>query len=397
MNIKKIRHWGITLTFIIGCLNAVGCRENVKKEKSVVLWAQGSGKYNNYRIPSVVVTPKGTVLAFCEAREAGDTGDIDILLKRSSDNGKTWSDEIVVWSDSTNTCGNPCPVVDKETGRIWLFTSWNDGEDDETEIIHKTGKSARLPYSCYSDDDGLTWSVHVDMSETCRDTSWGWYATGPGIGIQVQNGAYKGRLIIPANHSYDDPNGNIRKGPFGYGAHVLFSDDHGKTWQMSEPIKPGCNESQIVELSDGSLLMNMRSYNEKYSRALSYSKDGGKTWSKIEHDYQLVESKCQASILNFGQNNGKTIHLFSNPAVSVGRTAMTVKTSFDDCESWSNSKMIYAGPSAYSCLVKLPNEKVGLFFEAGEKRPYEKLVFVAFNPKELFNEGTLLENNSLKK
>jgi len=88
---------------------------------SQVLWQQGTGKYNNYRIPSVIVTKKGTLLAFCEGREAGDTGDIDILLKRSEDNGKTWSGEMVVWNDGRNTCGNPCPVIDEETGRIWLF------------------------------------------------------------------------------------------------------------------------------------------------------------------------------------------------------------------------------------------------------------------------------------
>lgn len=356
-----------------------------------VLWQQGTGKYNNYRIPSIIVTQKGTLLAFCEGREAGDSGNIDLLLKRSEDNGKTWSNEQVVWDDGTNTCGNPCPVVDKETGRIWLFATWNNGEDQEGEIIHKTATSPRLPYVCYSDDDGFTWSEPDPLPETCRDASWGWYATGPGIGIQIKKGSHKGRLVIPANHSYDDPQGTVRNGPFGYGSHVLYSDDNGKTWSRSEAIKPGCNESQVTELSEGTLVMNMRSYNNQYSRAISFSKDGGKSWSKIEHDVQLVESKCQASILYFGQFDGKQMHLFSNPAVPVGRTALAVKTSFDDCESWSNAKLIYAGPSAYSCLAKLPNGQVGLFFEAGEKRPYAKMVFVSFKIEELFTPGTILE------
>src|SRR5690554_1981921 len=362
-----------------------------KAQDMQVLWQQKTGKYNNYRIPSVIATPKGTLLAFCEGREAGDTGDIDILMKRSVDNGKTWSAEQVVWDDDNNTCGNPCPVVDEETGRIWLILTWNNGEDDETEIIHKTGISPRVPYMCYSDDDGLTWSEPEPMPESCRDSSWGWYATGPGIGIQKKIGTHKGRLLIPANHSYDDPNGTVRNGPYGYGAHVLYSDDNGMTWHRSESIIPGCNESQITELTDGTLLMNMRSYNNQYSRAVALSKDGDETWSDIEHDHQLTESKCQASLLSYGKFKKDHLHLFANPAVPVGRTGMSIKISTNDCENWSNSKLVYPGPSAYSSLVKLSNGKIGLFFEAGIQGPYENLVFVTLKPKELFSKGIVIE------
>jgi sialidase-1 len=375
-----------TLIFILMINPELTLAQTVSK----VLWQQGTGKYNNYRIPSIMATQQGTLLAFCEGREAGDTGDIDILLKRSEDNGKTWSEEMVVWDDGLNTCGNPCPVVDEETGRIWLFLTWNNGKDHERDIINKRSQDTRWPYLCYSDDDGKTWS-EPEKIPGLKNASWGWYATGPGIGIQLKRGHYKGRLVIPANHSYDDPEGNIHNGPYGFGSHVLFSEDNGETWKMSEPIRPGCNESQVAELSDGTLVMNMRSYNNQYSRAVAFSKDGGKSWSEIEHDFQLVESKCQASLLNFGEYKKENLYLFSNPAVPVGRTAMTIKTSFDNCDSWSNSKLVYAGPSAYSCLVKLPNDKVGLFFEVGEKRPYEKMVFVSFKIKELFTPGTILE------
>ena len=379
--------FALTLIFLLN--SCVEKKQNIEKS---TLWQQGMGKYNNYRIPSLIVTQKGTLLAFCEGREGGDSGNIDLLLKRSKDNGKSWSDKQVVWNDGTNTCGNPCPVVDEETGRIWLFLTWNLGEDHENEIIHKTSKYPRIPYLCYSDDDGETWSTPVNMSETCCDTSWGWYATGPGFGIQIKNGPHKGRLVIPANHSYDDPEGTIRNGPYGYGAHVLYSDDHGKTWIRSESIKPGCNESQVTELSDGTLEMNMRSYNGKYCRAISFSKDGGETWSEIEYDYQLVESRCQASIINYEQLNEKQIHLFLNPAVPVGRNHLTLKASFDDCKSWSNDKLIYEGQAAYSCLTKLPDGKIGMFFEAGKKSAYEKMVFVSFEPNQLFLPETLLKS-----
>jgi len=373
------------------CFCGYSCKRQTTRIQKTVLWQEGKGKHNNYRIPSLVVTTKGTILAFCEGREDGDAGDINLLLRRSEDNGITWSNEQVVWDDANNSCGNPCPVVDKQTGRIWLFLCWNNGDDIETAIIHKTSVFPRLPYLCYSDDDGLTWSTPVNMAETCRDTTWGWYATGPGFGIQLKNGKYAGRLVIPANHSYDDPQGIIRNGPYSYGAHVLFSDDHGESWKMSEPIRPGCNESQVVELSDGTLVMNMRSYNEKYCRAISYSKDGGTSWSEVMHDPQLAESQCQASILDYGEYKGKQMHLFLNPAVPVGRTNLTLKASFDDCKSWGNAKLICPGHAAYSCLAKLSDGKIGMFFETGKKRAYEEMVFIAFNPEELFTAGSLLQ------
>ena len=378
---------------LVLCLTVISIMAPGQKVVDRILWKQGTGQYRNYRIPSVIVTAKGTVLAFCEGREAGDTGDIDILLKRSADNGKTWSAETLVWNDGTNTCGNPCPVVDVETGRIWLFLTWNNGKDPENKIINKTSIDTRRPFLCYSDDDGLNWSKPADMSATLKDPSWGWYATGPGVGIQVQKGKYKGWLVIPANNSYDDPEGKIRNGPFSYGSHVLFSEDHGKTWKMGPLIKPGCNESQVTELSDGTLLMNMRSYNGKYCRAVSLSADGGQSWSEIRHDLQLTESVCQASILNFGLYKGRQVHLFSNPAVPSGRTHMTLKTSFDDCKSWSNSRLIHAGPAAYSCLTRLKNGQIGLFFECGSKNAYETLRFVSFPAGEIFKSGTLLPTN----
>ncbi|MCK5685711.1 exo-alpha-sialidase [bacterium] len=370
------------LLLIMTGFNAVSAQNIFSR----ILWEQGTGDYSNYRIPSLIVTQKGTVLAFCEGREAGDAGDINLLVKRSGNNGKTWSSEQIVWDDAQNTCGNPCPVVDEETGRIYLFMTWNLGSDHEQEIIHKKSEDTRHVYVCYSDDDGNTWSQPEDLTETCKDPSWGWYATGPGIGIQVKTGKFKGRLIIPANHSYDDANGKIREGPYGYGSHVIISDDHGETWRKSKPIRPGCNESQIVELADGTLMMNMRSYNEKYCRASAISNDGGETWSEIKDELQLVESKCQASLLNYGEFKGKNMYLFSNPAVPVGRTHITIKASFDDCKTWTNSKLIFPGPSAYSCMTKLPNGHIGLFYEGGNKKRYEKMTFLSLPPEVLFSD-----------
>ncbi|WP_167616688.1 sialidase family protein [Maribellus sediminis] len=370
---------------LLSVLALSACSKNTDHTETI-LWKTGEGSYGGYRIPSAVCTTKGTLLAFAEGRNnGGDTGDIDLVMKRSTDNGITWSEEFVIWNDSLNTCGNPCPVVDAETGRIWLWMTWNDGSDHETEIIFKTSKSPRVPFLCYSDDDGLSWSEPVDMSSSCKNPEWGWYATGPGFAIQQHNSKYKGNLVIPANHSYDDPEGSLRNGPFSYGAHVIISKDHGKTWQISSPIMPGCNESQVTELEDGTLLMNMRSYNNKYSRAISTSDDGGENWSPITHDYQLVESKCQASILHYGDYLEKSFHLFSNPAVPVGRSHMTIKVSSNNCESWEKGILVDENPAAYSCLVKLANGNIGLLYETGLRNPYETIRFISLDKEFLFD------------
>ena len=232
---------GLWVLVVLGlCVTAVG--EGLVEQK---LFVNGEGDYKNYRIPALLTTEAGTLLAFCEGRESGDTGNIDMLLRRSEDGGETWSAPQVVWDAGSDVAGNPCPVQDRETGTIWLVMTWNDGADGERAIIEGTASKPRLPYTSYSKDDGKTWSKPVDISGMARDVTWGWYATGPGVGIQMTRGKYAGRLVIPANHSDVKYEGSY------YQAHVLYSDDHGATWARSAPIGPGCNESQVVELTDG--------------------------------------------------------------------------------------------------------------------------------------------------
>ncbi|MCG2461028.1 glycoside hydrolase [Flavobacteriaceae bacterium F89] len=384
---------GLTLFVAILITSCKKTKEPVDPITLKVLWSTEDTSHNNYRIPSIIVSKKNTVLAFSEGREGGDTGDIDILLRRSLDNGKTWEKQIVVWDDSANTCGNPCPVIDRSTGRIILLMTWNLGSDHETDIIRKKSENTRVPYMTYSDDDGVTWSAPQNLSESCKNEDWGWYATGPGVGIQMKSEKYRDRLIIPCNNSYDNPEMSVRDG-FGYGSHVLLSDDGGTNWRMGEIITPEVNESQIVELNDGTLMMNMRSYNGKSSRAVSFSHDGGETWSAIEHDPQLVEPICQGGIINYGNYKEENMYLFSNPSVPFDRTHMTIKASFDECKTWSNSKLVYPGPSAYSCLTKLPNGNVGIFFEGGVQNAYEKMIFVSFAPEQIFKPGTAVDHFS---
>ena len=163
--------------------------------------------------------PGGTLLAFAEARRegAGDAGDIDLVLKRSEDGGVSWSPLQVVGDNGPNTFGNPCPVVDRTTGTIWLLTTQNRGTDREKDIIAGTSQASRSVAVLHSTDDGVTWSAPTDITASVKRADWTWYATGPGVGIQTRTG----RLVIPGNHAVS--------GTAIHHSHVVFSDDGGRT------------------------------------------------------------------------------------------------------------------------------------------------------------------------
>nr|WKN34514.1 sialidase family protein [Tunicatimonas sp. TK19036] len=371
----------ITLWLFSGPMHSV-LAQSSDSSNQVDLFTSGEQGYGSYRIPAILTTPSGTLLAFCEGREeAGDAGDIDLLLKRSTDQGKTWSEQQVVWNDGANTCGNPCPVVDEETGTIWLVMTHNLGDDGESEIIRKEAESTRTVWVCSSEDDGKSWSEPKEITSTTKDPEWGWYATGPGVGIQIKHGPHKGRLVIPSDHSYDDPNGKVRNGPYEYGSHAIYSDDHGQTWQLGGVIRPKVNECQMVELADGNgtLMMDMRSYFGRNRRAHAISYDGGQTWTDPADAEALVEPVCQASILRYQWPEGdqKSKILFLNPASADNgkRHNLTLRMSYDEGKTWPGIRTIFPGPSAYSSLTRLTNGNIGLLYEAGEESAYEKIIF----------------------
>lgn len=350
---------------LLSCFVLLGLSANIlaapQPERGVV-FVTGQDGYHSYRIPSVVVTKKGTVLAFCEGRKKSrsDTGDIDLILKRSNDGGKTWGKTQIVWDDAGNTCGNPCPVVDRESGTIWLLLTHNLGEDNEARIVDGKSKSSRTVWVTSSTDDGESWSKPVEITADTKQKDWTWYATGPGVGIQLKSG----RLLIPCD--------NKVAGTKARQSHVIYSDDHGKSWKLGGVVGPNCNESQAVELSDGNVLLNMRSYQATNRRLTAVSKDGGITFSKPVEDSTLIEPVCQASIIRLPSE--KNSILFSNPASSK-REKMTIRLSTDDCTTWSASRLLHDGPAAYSCLTVLPDKTIGCLFECGTKDAYERIEF----------------------
>lgn len=334
---------------------------------TVPVFRAGEHGYHTFRIPAIVRTPKGELLAFAEGRRnaSADAGDIDLVARRSTDGGRTWSALQVIGDDGADTFGNPCVVVDRDTGVIWLFVIRTTGSDKEQAIIEGRSRSLPRPWVLSSADGGVTWSAPVDLTSAIKRSDWTWYSLGPGIGIQLRDG----RLVIPGNHAI--------AGSGVHRAHLVTSADHGKTWQIGAVAVDGTNESQVVELSDGRVLHNMRNHPPKHGenhRAVATSADGGRTLSPVTFDPALIEPPAQASILAVaGDRPDRRWIVFSNPA-STRRERMTVRLSDDDGATWRRSRVVYDGPSAYSCLVELDGD-IGLLYERGEKTAYESIVF----------------------
>ncbi len=330
------------------------------------VFVSGQDGYHTYRIPALVVSKQGTVLAFCEGRKtsSADHGDIDLLLRRSFDGGKSWQETQLVHEEggaAKLTIGNPCAIVDRE-GAIHLIFSRNNARAFYTKSV----------------DDGATFSVPREITGAFRAFSFEWtrLASGPGHGIQTRSG----RIIVPVWL-------NDRIGQ-NYRSAVVYSDDAGATWTAGGIVKPtirDCNECMAVERADGSLLLNMRNKSAK-CRAVAISTDGGVTWTEPKLIEELVDPVCQASIVRFGSRNSgrKSTILFCN-AASRSRDHMTVKLSYDEGDSWPIAKLIHAGPSAYSDLAIARDKTILCLFEKGSKHPYEKLTVARFNIEWLTN------------
>ncbi len=334
------------------------------------IYKSGENGYHCFRIPAIVTTTSGTLLAFAEARRnnCGDAGDIDLVLKRSFDGGQTWSAIETIWDDGANTCGNPVPVVNSSTGAIILLSTWNLGTDHEKDIIAGTSRDTRRIFVFSSADDGSSWSAPGEITKDVKKDDWTWYATGPVNGIQLRKGKRKGRLVIPCDH--------IEAASKKYFSHSIYSDDGGSTWVLGGTTPEDMvNECTVAELPNGNLMLNMRNYGPTRHRKVSISKDGGESWSVPKTDTALTEPVCQGSLLWYAYPGKKSFLAFSNPANAASRVAMTVKISYNKGKTWKLKKLLHAGPSAYSNLVQLPNGNLGCLYEAGNKNPYEGIVF----------------------
>lgn len=352
----------------------VMCAWQQPSRHSDVLFRKGDNGVHTYRIPALVQANDGSIVVFAEARKnsGSDTGDIDLVARRSTDGGKTWSDIVTVWDDGENVCGNPCPVVDRETGRIILLSTWNNGKDTEKAIHARESEDTRRVFVIHSDDNGVTWSDAKEITASVKDPEWTWYATGPCHAIQLQKGKYKGRIIVPCNH------GVVGKGTE---SHVIYSDDNGETWAVG-----GCpgvgNESTVAELKNGDIMLNMRGPRDEdriekgAARLVAVSRDAGLSFGAPYPEPELIEPVCNASIVNYTRKGRLTnTLLFSNPDSMTKRVKMTIRQSDDSGRSWKSVCTLSELPAAYSDLLVLDSGDVAIFYETGPDTPYDTMTF----------------------
>lgn len=329
----------------------------------IVVFAAGEGGYESIRIPAVIAAKDGTLLAFAEGRvRPKDQAENDIILKRSTDGGKTWGPLQVVAEQGKDSLNNPNPVVDQKTGRILLPFQRYPAAAHETAQLSDglEGENTVHALLSTSDDHGATWSKPQDVTRGMKHPKGATtLAAGPGIGIQLQRGPHAGRLLIPFN-----------EGPFGrWQAYAAYSDDGGATWKPGQnapcfvtnaagKVLTRANEVQFVELSDGSVRLNSRNYDGSARRSTAVSQDGGETWSPLVPVPELVEPVCQASLLRVGDQI-----YYSGPHDPKRRVNGVLFVSRDDGATWTNVRTLVPTGFAYSCLVALPGNELGCLYE----------------------------------
>lgn len=345
----------------------------------------GDDGVHSYRIPGLVTSKEGTLLAVYDVRrdKSGDLqGDIDVGLSRSTDGGETWEPMQIIMDMGTfgglpadqNGIGDPAILVDEATGNIFVIGLWMHGKPGVAAWVSSQPGQAPEETGQFmlvrSEDDGLTWSEPENITQPMKESSWHLFLGGPGMGITLKDGT----LVFAAQYKDGE------QVPYST---IIYSKDRGKTWTVGKGARPKTTESQVVELSDGSLMLNMRD-DRGGSRAVMVTRDLGASWEEHPSNRSvLIEPICMGSLIAVNPSN-QSLLLFSNPNTTDGRYNITIKTSFDEGLTWPESNQILLDEEegwGYTCLTLIDADHVGILYESSQAN----MTFQKIALKELTN------------
>lgn len=346
----------LVLVFFLEVTASPSSLDSISK---TTVFTAGDDGIDSYRIPSLTTSKKGTLLLFTEARKISSTDKTptDIALKRSEDNGNTWSKIQVLTDSGADAFMDPVALVDKVTGRIFLFTTLWPSEDHS--------KLKNTAWVIISDDDGLSWSQPRDITKEIVAPNHYIGGFGPGAGIQMVGNQFKDRLIVPTRQT----DGEISKN------RTIYSDDHGETWSIGNTAPDG-GEYQIAESPHNILRSNLRA--GKGKRTVSVSEDGGVSWSDSHIDFGLQSSVdyggCQGSML--GIDN---MLFYVGPAGGLGsannedRQNLFIYRSLNGGDTWENDYLLHDKSAGYSCITQLSDGRLAIVFETSDSKGFPKM------------------------
>jgi sialidase-1 len=339
-----------------------GTRVHTERQqfKESFLFKQGTDGYHSFKVPAIIRTKRGTLLAFCEGikKSSDDTIERHVVYKRSMNNGTNWSDLEVLFSKEAGDCSSPTPVADMKTGDVFVFMSYQDeqqnkaGKASTRAGITKWGQ--RRVYLRTSLDDGQSWEDPQDLTKTLLPRHYTWDIVGPGNGIQLQYGPKAERLIVPAL------------------GRNIYSDNHGGSWR-SHPIKSGTSEGTIIQLCNGDLLRNDRAeagaFQARKRRQVSTSSNNGNSWSIWKSSEDLIDSPGPGSLIRYNHSYPQRL-VFINAATTLGglvnQKKMTVKVSYDEGRTWPVERLLDANNGGYSSLVRTEDNQIASVQELRE-------------------------------
>ena len=363
-----------------------------------VLRQAGQDGCNTYRIPGLITTNAGTLIAVYDNRYNSSKDlqeDIDIGMSRSTDRGQTWEPMKVLMdmgeyggrSEQLNGTGDPCVLYDPNTNTIWVAALWMSGSAPDKMLWwdsqpgmtpEETGQFMLVK----STDDGVTWSEPLNITRQIKNPEWQLLLQGPGRGITLDDGT----LVFPAQYKEDIGLKALDGGQYTCHSTIIWSSDGGNNWHIGTGAKSNTTEAQVVQLSDGSLMLNMRDDRNRTDksvsngRAVAVTTDLGRTWTvHPSSNSALPEPNCMASLISAELNIGgaqKKVLFFSNPNDKSDRIRMTIKTSFDEGFTWPEINWLELyGPSCYgySCMTMIDNKTIGIVYEGTKDLIFQKI------------------------